>query len=66
MGQPRGAALPGGDLQGAGYLPIETRDDPDLLGKQWAALRGLYNGNVDFLYTVAGIFAPTHIGVAQF
>ncbi len=48
------------------YLPIETRDDPDLLGKQWAALRGLYNGDVDFLYTVAGIFAPTHIGVAQF
>ena len=25
------------------YLPIEMRDDPDMLGKQWAALRGLYN-----------------------
>jgi hypothetical protein len=48
------------------YLPIETRDDPDVLGKQWAALRGLYNAGVDFLYTVSGLFAPAHIGVVQF
>ncbi|MBI1299952.1 hypothetical protein GC175_33935, partial [bacterium] len=47
------------------YLPIETRDDPDVLGKQWAALRGLYNAGVDFLYTVGGLFAPQHIGVVQ-
>lgn len=48
------------------YLPIETRDDPDVLGKQWAALRGLYNAGVDFLYTVTGLFVPEHIGVVQF
>lgn len=48
------------------YLPIETRDDPDVLGKQWAALRGLYNAGVDFLYTVSGLFVPEHIGVVQF
>jgi hypothetical protein len=47
------------------YLPIETREDPDVLGKQWAALRGLYNAGVDFLYTVGGLFAPQHIGVVQ-
>lgn len=48
------------------YLPIETRDDPDVLGKQWAALRGLYNAGVDFVYTACGRFAPDHIGVSQF
>ncbi|RME64147.1 MAG: ATP-binding protein, partial [Caldilineae bacterium] len=48
------------------YLPIETRDDPDVLGKQWAALRGLYNAGVDFLFTVTGLFQPEHIGVVQF
>ena len=48
------------------YLPIETRDDPDLLGKQWAALRGLYNAGVDFLYSAVGVFQPQHLGVVQF
>lgn len=48
------------------YLPIETRDDPDVLGKQWAALRGLYNADVDFLYTAVGVYAPKHMGVIQF
>lgn len=48
------------------YLPIEARDDPDMLGKQWAALRGLYNADVDFCYTALGAFAPEHLGVAQF
>lgn len=48
------------------YLPIETRDDPDVLGKQWAALRGLYNADVDFLYTAVGVYQPQHLGVMQF
>ena len=48
------------------YLPIEARQDPDVLGKQWAALRGLYNGRVDFVYTVLGAFRPVRLGVAQF
>lgn len=48
------------------YLPIETRDDPDVLGKQWAALRGLYNADVDFLYTAVGVYAPQHLGVVHF
>ena len=47
------------------YLPIETRDDPDMLGKQWAALRGLYNASVDFLYTAFGVFQPERLGVVQ-
>ena len=47
------------------YLPIETRDDPDMLGKQWAALRGLYNASADFLYTAFGIFQPYRLGVVQ-
>ena len=48
------------------YLPIEVRDDPDVLGKQWAAVRGLYNAGVDFLYTALGAFLPDHVGVVQF
>ncbi len=47
-------------------LPIEERDDPDMVGKQWAAIRGLYNAGVDFVYTVMGAFKPEHLGVAQF
>jgi len=47
------------------YLPIETRDDPDMLGKQWAALRGLYNASADFCYTAFGIFQPERLGVVQ-
>jgi len=37
-----------------------------MLGKQWAALRGLYNADVDFLYTALGVYAPQHLGVVQF
>ena len=45
------------------------RDEPDdfnVLGKQQAALRGLYNAGVDFVYAAAGIFKPDHVGVVQF
>jgi len=48
------------------YLPIEARDDPDLLGKQWAAVRGLYDARVDFVYAAMGAFAPRPLGVVQF
>jgi hypothetical protein len=48
------------------YLPIETRDDPDVLGKQWAAVRGLYNAGVDYVYATAGIYTPERVGIAQF
>lgn len=47
-------------------IPISSRDDYDLLGKQWAACRGLYNAGVDFLYSAAGIFTPDHIGIVQY
>ncbi len=48
------------------YLPIEMRNDPDVLGKQWAALRGLYNASADFCYTALGVFQPERLGVVQF
>lgn len=47
------------------YIPIGAREDPDFLGKQWMAIRGLYNGQVDFSYIAAGFFNE-HIGIAQF
>jgi hypothetical protein len=53
-------------LRELAYLPVETREDPDVLGKQWAAVRGLYNAGVDFVYTAAGIFTPERVGIAQF
>ena len=47
-------------------IPIAMREDYDLLGKQWAAVRGLYNAGVHFLYSAAGIFTPEHIGIVQY
>ena len=36
-----------------------------LLGKQWAAITGLYNAGVNFLYAACGIYQPEHVGVVQ-
>ncbi len=46
-------------------IPVSVRDDYDLLGKQWAAVRGLHNAGVNFVYTAMGIYAPDHIGIVQ-
>lgn len=53
-------------LKELAYLPLDAREDPDVLGKQWAALRGLYQGDVDFIYVAAGFYQPQHIGLVQF
>ncbi len=53
-------------LKELAYLPLDAREDPDVLGKQWAALRGLYQGEVDFIYVAAGFYQPQHIGLVQF
>jgi len=53
-------------LKELAYLPLDARDDPDVLGKQWAALRGLYQGDVNFIYVAAGFYRPRHIGLVQF
>ncbi len=47
-------------------VPVSMREDYDLLQKQWAAVRGLYNAQADYVYTAAGIFNPQHVGVVQF
>ncbi|WP_345297534.1 hypothetical protein [Candidatus Villigracilis affinis] len=47
-------------------IPVSVREDYDLLGKQWAAVRGLHNAGVNFVYTAMGIYAPDHIGIVQF
>ncbi len=46
-------------------IPVSVRDDYDLLGKQWAAVRGLHNAGVNLVYTAMGIYAPDHIGIVQ-
>lgn len=53
-------------LKELAYLPLEAREDPDILGKQWAAMRGLYHGDVDFIYVAAGLYQPRHVGIVQF
>jgi len=53
-------------LRELAVVPLNLRDDPDVLGKQWAAVRGLYNARVNFAYAAAGIFAPEHIGFVQY
>jgi hypothetical protein len=47
-------------------IPVTERDDYDLLGKQWAAVVGLHNAGVNFVYTSVGIYAPDHIGIVQY
>ncbi len=47
-------------------IPISSKEDYDLLGKQWAAVRGLYNAGVDFVYSTLGIYRPDHVGIVQF
>jgi hypothetical protein len=47
-------------------LPVDSLEDYNLLGKQWGAVRGLYNAGVNFIYAASGIFSPEHIGVVQF
>lgn len=53
-------------LKELAYIPVEAREDPDVLGKQWAAVRGLYNAGVEALYLAAGIFTPRRLGIVQF
>jgi len=46
-------------------VPYDVSKDTDTLGRQWAALRGIYNAGVDYLYSALGIFHPDHIGIVQ-
>lgn len=48
------------------YIPVVAREDPDVLGKSWAMLRGMYAARVDFAYIAAGIWTPRPIGILQF
>lgn len=47
-------------------IPVSVRDEYDLLGKQWAAVRGLHNAGVNFVFSSLGIFRPDHIGIVQY
>jgi hypothetical protein len=46
-------------------VPYDVARDADTLGRQWAALRGLYNAGINYVYTALGIFHPEHIGIVQ-
>lgn len=47
-------------------IPVSVREDYDLLGKQWGAVRGLHNAGVNFVYASMGIYDPDHIGIVQY
>lgn len=47
-------------------IPVSVREDYDLLGKQWAAMRGLHNAGVNFVYAAMGIYDPEYIGIVQY
>lgn len=47
-------------------IPVENRDDYNLLGKMWGAMRGVYNAGVNFVAASAGIFKPDHVGLVQY
>ena len=40
-------------------IPVSVREDYDLLGKQWAAVRGLHNAGVNFVYTCLLYTSPS-------
>ncbi len=46
-------------------VPYDVARQADTLGRQWGALRGIYNAGVDYLYSALGIFQPEHIGIVQ-
>ncbi|MFZ5888337.1 MAG: serine-rich protein [Chloroflexota bacterium] len=46
-------------------VPYDVTRDADTLGRQWAALRGVYNAGVDYIYTALGIFQSEHVGIVQ-
>ena len=47
-------------------IPVSVREDYNLLGKQYGAVRGLHNAGVNFVYTSMGIYTPEHIGIVQY
>src|SRR5450756_2653856 len=47
-------------------IPVSDRDDYNLLGKMWGAMRGIYNAGVNFVAANAGIFKPDHVGLVQY
>jgi len=47
------------------FVPLEAREQLTILEKMRMALRGLYNAQVDFVYLVAGMFQPVHLGITQ-
>jgi hypothetical protein len=47
------------------YLTKQDRDRDDILGRQWAAVRGLYSAGVNFTFAAGGLFRPRHVGVVQ-
>ena len=53
-------------LRELAVIPVSERENYDLLGKQWAAVRGLHNAGVNFVYSSLGIFNPDHIGIVQY
>ena len=46
-------------------IPFDVNNETDTLGLQWAALKGIYDARVDYIYTAMGIFHPDHIGVVH-
>ena len=53
-------------LKELAVIPVDVREDYDLLGKTWAAVRGLHNAGVNFVYAATGIYKPNHIGIVQY
>jgi len=46
-------------------IPFNARNDQGALAKMRTVLRGVYNGSVDLVYLIAGIFHPERLGIVQ-
>jgi len=49
------------------FIPLESRKDPDLLGKMHTVLRGCYDAEIDILHIIAGLYdTDPPLGIMQF
>ena len=47
------------------YLPVDEREDPDIMGRTHILNRGLANADVPLIYLASGVFTPEELGVLQ-
>ncbi len=53
-------------LKELAVVPVDEREDFDLLSKTRATLVGLHRTGINFVFAAAGIYKPEHVGIVQY